>query len=71
MIEIKHKDKLIIIIPGICQECNCEVTSENIGFECNEFIICKKCNKETEEEYDIFQEEMNDDPLKRYLNNKI
>lgn len=64
MIETLSRNKITVVVSGICQECGCEVTSNNIGFECNEFVICKKCNRETEEEYDTFQAEMNDEVQK-------
>ena len=43
MIETKTKDKITIIIPGRCHVCGCEVTPENVGFECDEFVVCEKC----------------------------
>jgi hypothetical protein len=55
MIVKTNKDKCTVIIPGVCTECGCEVTPDNIGFECDEFVVCKKCNDQTGQEWEDFQ----------------
>lgn len=54
-------DTKTIVVPGTCSECGCQVTPLNIGFECDTFVVCKKCNKEAEEDWDTFQTEMQEE----------
>jgi hypothetical protein len=55
LIEKTNKDQCTVIVPGICAECGCEVTIGNIGFECDEFVVCEKCNDEAERDWEDFQ----------------
>ena len=61
MLKKTIKSKITIIVPGKCQECGCQVTPKNVGFECDTFVVCKKCNKEAEEDWDTFQTEMQEE----------
>lgn len=38
-----RSDTITIVVPGICSNCGCKVTPENIGFECDIFVTCKSC----------------------------
>jgi predicted Zn-ribbon and HTH transcriptional regulator len=38
-----REDTITIVIPGECSECGCEVTPDNVGFECDTFETCRSC----------------------------
>lgn len=55
---IERSDTITVIIPAICDGCGCEVYPENVGFECDTFVVCQKCYDKEENDYHKFLDEM-------------